>query len=83
MSIFERSTLANGVRVVTAPFPQVGSVSCFVMLSAGSRYETADQKGIAHFAEHMFFKGTERRPTARTISTEIDAPGIFTVSASA
>jgi len=75
VSIFERSTLANGVRVVTAPFPQVGSVSCFVMLSAGSRYETADQKGIAHFAEHMFFKGTERRPTARTISTEIDAIG--------
>ena len=63
------------MRVVTAPFPQVGSVSCFVMLSAGSRYETADQKGIAHFAEHMFFKGTERRPTARTISTEIDAIG--------
>ena len=75
MSIFEKSTLGNGVRVVTAPFPQVGSVSCFVMLSAGSRYETADQKGIAHFAEHMFFKGTERRPTARTISTEIDAIG--------
>jgi len=75
VSIFEKSTLGNGVRVVTAPFPQVGSVSCFVMLSAGSRYETADQKGIAHFAEHMFFKGTERRPTARTISTEIDAIG--------
>jgi predicted Zn-dependent peptidase len=75
VSIFEKSTLGNGVRVVTAPFPQVGSVSCFVMLSAGSRYETAEQKGIAHFAEHMFFKGTERRPTARTISTEIDAIG--------
>ena len=45
------------------------------MLAAGSRYETAESKGIAHFAEHMFFKGTERRPTARTISTEIDAIG--------
>jgi predicted Zn-dependent peptidase len=45
------------------------------MLAAGSRYETPDSKGIAHFAEHMFFKGTERRPTARTISTEIDAIG--------
>ncbi len=55
--------------------PQVSSVACFVMLAAGSRYETADSKGIAHFAEHMFFKGTERRPTARTISTEIDAIG--------
>ena len=67
--------LGNGVRVVTAPNEQVGSVSCFVMLAAGSRYETADSKGIAHFAEHMFFKGTEKRPTARTISTEIDAIG--------
>ena len=67
--------LGNGVRVVTAPFQQVGSVSCFVMLAAGSRYETPESKGIAHFAEHMFFKGTERRPTARTISTEIDAIG--------
>ena len=75
MSIFEKAVLRNGIRVVTAPFPQVGSVSCFVMLAAGSRYETPESKGIAHFAEHMFFKGTERRPTARTISTEIDAIG--------
>jgi predicted Zn-dependent peptidase len=75
MSVFEKSTLGNGIRVVTAPMPQVGSVSCFVMLAAGSRYETPGSKGIAHFAEHMFFKGTERRPTARTIATEIDAIG--------
>src|SRR5919108_4803681 len=45
------------------------------MLAAGSRYETAETNGIAHFAEHMFFKGTERRPTARDISMEIDAIG--------
>jgi predicted Zn-dependent peptidase len=75
MAVFEKTTLANGIRVLTAPMPQVPSVACFVMLAAGSRYETAGSKGIAHFAEHMFFKGTERRPTARTISTEIDAIG--------
>jgi predicted Zn-dependent peptidase len=45
------------------------------MYAAGSRYETAEASGIAHFAEHMFFKGTERRPTARAISTEIDSIG--------
>ena len=67
--------LGNGIRVVTASMPQVPSVACFVMLAAGSRYETPGSKGIAHFAEHMFFKGTERRPTARSISTEIDAIG--------
>jgi predicted Zn-dependent peptidase len=75
MSIFEKFELGNGIRVVTAPMPQVQSVSCFVMLAAGSRFETPDSKGIAHFSEHMFFKGTERRPTARTISAEIDAIG--------
>jgi predicted Zn-dependent peptidase len=73
--VFEMSQLGNGVRVVTADMPQVSSVACFVMLAAGSRYETPDAQGIAHFSEHMFFKGTERRPTARTISAEVDAIG--------
>jgi predicted Zn-dependent peptidase len=45
------------------------------MLAAGSRYETRASSGIAHFAEHMFFKGTERRPTARDIAGEVDAIG--------
>lgn len=75
MPVFEKRTLNNGIRVVTAAMPQIASVSCFVTLAAGSRYETPASKGIAHFAEHMFFKGTERRPTARTIATEIDAIG--------
>ncbi|HJS49358.1 MAG TPA: pitrilysin family protein, partial [Gaiellaceae bacterium] len=75
MPVFEKQTLGNGIRVVTATMPQIASVSCFVTVGAGSRYETPESKGIAHFAEHMFFKGTERRPTARTISTEIDAIG--------
>ena len=75
VAIFEKAALANGIRVVTAPMPQVGSVSCFLMLAAGSRYETRASQGIAHFAEHMFFKGTEKRPTARSISAEIDAIG--------
>ena len=74
-NVFERQTLPNGLRVVTAPMPQAKSVACFIMLAAGSRYETRDTNGIAHFAEHMFFKGTERRPTARDIAGEIDAIG--------
>ena len=51
------------------------SVAVFVGLAAGSRYEQPAAAGIAHFAEHMFFKGTERRPTARDISAEIDGIG--------
>src|SRR4051794_13245321 len=75
MAAFERQTLPNGLRLLTAPAPQAQSVSCFVMLAAGSRYETRESSGIAHFAEHMFFKGTERRPTARDIAGEVDAIG--------
>jgi predicted Zn-dependent peptidase len=75
VAVFERTTLANGARVLTAPIPTAQSVSCVVMFAAGSRYETPDASGIAHFAEHMFFKGTERRPTARHIATEVDAIG--------
>jgi predicted Zn-dependent peptidase len=75
LSTFERHTLDNGLRVLTANLPQAQSVTCMVMLAAGSRYETADTNGIAHFSEHMFFKGTEKRPTARDIAGEIDAIG--------
>ncbi|HEY6069439.1 MAG TPA: pitrilysin family protein, partial [Gaiellaceae bacterium] len=49
--------------------------TCMVMLAAGSRYETPETNGIAHFSEHMFFKGTKRRPSARQIAGEIDAIG--------
>ena len=75
MSVFQRETLSNGVRLLAAPMPQVQSVACFIMLAAGSRYETPETSGIAHFAEHMFFKGTERRPTAQQIGLELDGIG--------
>src|SRR5215213_8287584 len=75
MSVFRRHTLDTGLRVLTADMPQVQSVTCMIMLAAGSRYEEAETNGIAHFAEHMFFKGTERRPTAREIGMEVDGLG--------
>ncbi len=75
MPTYERATLSNGVRVLMAPVPTAQSVTCVVMYAAGSRYETRETSGIAHFAEHMFFKGTERRPTARDISAAIDGIG--------
>jgi predicted Zn-dependent peptidase len=73
--VFTKDVLPNGLRVLTADMPQAKSVAVFVMLAAGSRYETKDTNGIAHFAEHMFFKGTERRPSARDIAGEIDSIG--------
>ena len=75
MAVFQRTELDNSLRVLTAPLPHAQSVACFVMLAAGSRYEQAANRGIAHFAEHMFFKGTERRPTSRDLTTLIDGIG--------
>jgi predicted Zn-dependent peptidase len=75
MAVFERQTLPNGLRVLTAPLPHAQSVACFVMLAAGSRYEEQGNRGIAHFAEHMFFKGTERRPSSRDLTTLVDGIG--------
>src|SRR5204862_788648 len=59
----------------TADLPYAQSVAVLVMLAAGSRYETAENAGIAHFSEHMFFKGTEKRPSAKDIAGTIDAIG--------
>jgi predicted Zn-dependent peptidase len=75
VSTYQLERLDNGLRILTAPIESAQSVTCAIMLAAGSRYETPNTNGIAHFAEHMFFKGTERRPTARDISKEIDAIG--------
>ncbi len=75
MSTYDIQVLGNGLRVLTAPMEHAQSVTCFLMLAAGSRYETPETNGIAHFTEHMLFKGTERRPTAREIASEIDSIG--------
>jgi predicted Zn-dependent peptidase len=75
MSVFERQTLANGLRVLTAPLDHAQSVACYIFLAAGSRFEHEQNRGIAHFAEHMFFKGTERRPSARDLSSVVDGIG--------
>jgi predicted Zn-dependent peptidase len=75
MAVFEREVLPNGLRLLSASMPQVQSVACFIMLAAGSRYETPETSGIAHFAEHMFFKGTTNRPTAQIIGNELDGIG--------
>jgi predicted Zn-dependent peptidase len=75
MSVYERHTLSNGLRVLTASLGHAQSVACYVMLAAGSRYANASYRGIAYFAEHMFFKGTQRRPLPRAIAMEVDSIG--------
>ncbi|MFN8545862.1 MAG: pitrilysin family protein [Candidatus Binatia bacterium] len=70
-----RSTrLANGVRVLSQELPDSPSVTIGIWVENGSRFEAAEQGGISHFLEHLFFKGTARR-TAAAIAEEIDAVG--------
>jgi predicted Zn-dependent peptidase len=69
-----RETLANGLRLVTEAMPHVRSVSIGVWLTRGSRHEPAEHAGIAHFVEHMLFKGTETR-SAEDIAQQVDSIG--------
>jgi predicted Zn-dependent peptidase len=69
-----REAFDNGVRVITEQMDHVRSVSVGVWLTRGSRHEPADGGGIAHFVEHMLFKGTERR-SAEDIAQEVDSLG--------
>lgn len=71
----EKNYLDNGLGVITIPMEGIKSVTVLIMVGAGSRYETWEKNGIAHFAEHMFFKGTKRRPSSLAISSTIDSIG--------
>ncbi len=72
---YHRSVLPNGVRVIVVPVLGVESATTLVMYGAGSRYEEKKNNGISHFLEHMAFKGTTNRPSAREISALIDGIG--------
>lgn len=72
---FEKIVLDNGLRLVLAPMPGLKSAAAIVLCGAGSRFETKKTIGLSHFLEHMFFKGTKKRPTAIQVATEIDAMG--------
>ncbi|WP_102108713.1 M16 family metallopeptidase [Oceaniglobus roseus] len=67
-------TLANGLRIVTENMPGLKSASVGIWVNAGGRHERPEQNGIAHFLEHMAFKGTERR-TALQIAEAIEDVG--------
>jgi predicted Zn-dependent peptidase len=69
-----QSTLSNGLTVVSHTMPEVETVSLGIWIGAGSRSEQLTEHGIAHFLEHMAFKGTKRR-SARQIVEEIEAVG--------
>jgi len=73
--LYQKITLDNGLRLVTATMPHTRSVSIGFFVGAGSRYETDEQAGISHFTEHLCFKGTTKRPTAAEICTAVEGVG--------
>ncbi len=75
-TLFAKTTLSNGVRVITEAIPAVRSIAVGVWIHTGSRDEMADVAGISHFIEHMVFKGTARR-RMHQIARRLESVGGF------
>jgi len=73
--MYKKTVLDNGLKIITVPMENANSVTVLILVGTGSKYETKDINGISHFLEHMFFKGTEKRPNTLKISETIDMIG--------
>jgi predicted Zn-dependent peptidase len=71
----QKTTLSNGLRVVTQNLENTKSVTVLILVGAGSRYETPEINGISHFVEHMFFKGAKKYKNTKEVSEAIDGVG--------
>ena len=71
---FQKTTLKNGLRVITEKIPSVRSISIGVWIDVGSRNEKPSENGLSHFIEHMVFKGTKKR-TAKQIASSLESIG--------
>lgn len=72
---YQRSTLPNGLRVLTQPMPTARSVSVGLFVGVGSRHEDAQQAGLSHLLEHLVFKGTEHHPDPGDLSEAVEGCG--------
>jgi len=72
--LYKKTTLDNGLRIVSESIPYMSSVSLGIFVGTGSRSETPVEQGVSHFIEHLMFKGTEKR-TARDIAETVDDIG--------
>ncbi len=73
--MYQKTTLDNGLRLITSTMPHTRSVSVSIFIGTGSRYESEAEAGVSHFIEHLLFKGTEKRPTAKEIAEAIEGVG--------
>lgn len=67
--------LLNGIEIMAAPIPGAKTTTVLAMVATGSRFENEQNSGISHFLEHMFFKGTVKRPSTLAIASELDRAG--------
>ena len=73
--MYDKAVLDNGLKVITSTMPHSRSICLVILAGTGSCYESKEEAGISHFAEHLFFKGTQRRPTSREITQDIEGVG--------
>ncbi len=73
--MFKKTTLKNGLRIITVPQKSTQAVTVLVLVKTGSKYETKKINGISHFLEHMYFKGTKKRPSTLAIAETLDKIG--------
>lgn len=72
---YKKTTLKNGLRLITVPLPYTRTVTVLVLVGTGSKYEIKEINGISHFLEHLFFKGTKKRPNTLEIAETLDRVG--------
>ena len=72
--MYRKSTLDNGLRIVSESIPYMSSVSLGIFVGTGSRSELPPEQGVSHFIEHLMFKGTQKR-SARDIAEMVDDVG--------
>lgn len=71
----KKTTLKNGLRIITVPQKETKAATVLVMVKTGSKYEERETSGISHFLEHMLFKGTKKRKEPKDVAEQLDKVG--------
>ena len=72
---YQKIILPQELRLLLIPMRETRAVTAYLVVGTGSRYEKRQENGLSHFLEHLFFKGTKKRPTALDLAKELDSIG--------
>ena len=75
LKMYQKHILKNNLRLITIPMKETKAITLYLIVGTGSRFEGKSENGISHFLEHLFFKGTKKRPDTLAISKELDSLG--------